>query len=81
LSLTRRGRAASGYGAIFFAATAGAVTDPESVVANGQLPIMVRERLVVVDPEWRSRFNRYVQLQDRWTDDTVALFLAPIESP
>jgi hypothetical protein len=41
------------------------------------LGAMVQEGLLDADPRWREPLARYVELQDRWDEATVAVFLLP----
>jgi hypothetical protein len=41
------------------------------------LGAMVHEGFLDADPRWREPLARYVELQDRWDEATVAVFLLP----
>ena len=41
------------------------------------LVAMVREDLVVADDPWQASLDRYADLQDRWDNETVAVYLVP----
>lgn len=62
------------------------VIDPTAVVDlrpwlygthRRDLVAMVHDGLVDADPQWRDPLERYVALQDRWDETTVAVFLEP----
>jgi hypothetical protein len=64
----------------------GWVIDPEAAVGlrpwlygthRRDLVAMVHDGLVDADPRWREPLERYVTLQDRWDETTVAVFLEP----
>jgi hypothetical protein len=38
---------------------------------------MIHEDLLDADARWRERLERYAELQDRWDETTVAVFLLP----
>jgi hypothetical protein len=41
------------------------------------LVAMVHQDLVDADDSWQASLDRYVDLQDRWDDETVAVYLVP----
>jgi hypothetical protein len=45
----------------------------------GGLGFLIEHDLLVVDPGWQDRFDRYVELQIRWDQRTLGLFLAPLD--
>jgi hypothetical protein len=62
--------------------------DPDTAVAirpylygtyRRDLGAMVHEDLLDVDARWREPLARYTELQDRWDETTVAVFLHPPE--
>lgn len=55
-------------------------TDPPELFASRQLVRHIESGVLDLDPVWAPRFERYAQLQRRWDDHTVAIFLAPIDA-
>ena len=53
--------------------------DAAALVESRDLAAMVRAGLVVLDDPQARRFERYADLQSRSDDETVALFLRPLE--
>ncbi|MBI2709543.1 MAG: hypothetical protein HYX34_07590 [Actinobacteria bacterium] len=51
--------------------------DVGALLAYRGLSLLVSNDLLVLDPAWQRRFDRYVELQTRWDRATVGLFLAP----
>jgi len=45
----------------------------------GGLNTLIDADLMVVDPGWQERFDRFVELELQWDQRTVALFLAPLD--
>ena len=45
------------------------------------LEVMVREDLLVLDEAWARRFERYADLQERWDNETAAVFLRQLPLP
>jgi hypothetical protein len=52
--------------------------DTDDLVA--QALDLYRSDVLALNREWRARFARYDDLQARWDNETVALFLGPIDS-
>ena len=52
--------------------------DAEELVRAREVVDMVGRRLIDLDPEARDAFERYAELQTRWDDGTVGLFIGPI---
>jgi hypothetical protein len=45
----------------------------------GGLNTLIENDLMVVDPDWQERFDRYVELELQADQQTLALFLAPLD--
>jgi hypothetical protein len=78
LRLNHRGRDATKVKelATFAAARGAAVHDADTIVYSGELTLAVREHLLVFpDAATRRLLERYVSLQERWSKQTVALFV------
>jgi hypothetical protein len=45
----------------------------------GGLNTLIDADLMVVDPGWQERFDRFVELELRWDQRTLGLFLAPLD--
>jgi hypothetical protein len=58
---------------------AAGVFDPEALVRSGEVRDMVEQRLLVLPPSERDAFREYARKQRTWDDQTVALFVRPIE--
>jgi hypothetical protein len=54
--------------------------DPEVLFESRGLIPLAEADLLVLDDEWARRFDRYADLQARWDEETVALFLGPVDS-
>jgi hypothetical protein len=52
--------------------------EPEALFASREFRRLVRDDLLVKDPSWTRRFERYADLQARWDTMTVALFVRPL---
>jgi hypothetical protein len=52
--------------------------DPEPLLASREFLVMVREDLLLLDNEWERRSRRYADLQFRWDNETVAIFIGPV---
>jgi len=77
LRLNSRGRDAVAVRALLATPALGPVAhDGDAVIYSGELTLIVRQRLAPIDGRWRARFERYVDLQERWNKHTVALFVA-----
>jgi hypothetical protein len=46
--------------------------------AFGGLRFLIENDLMEVDPDWQDRFDRYAELENRWNQRTLGLFLAPL---
>jgi hypothetical protein len=75
--LTPRGREALQRGELPELRSASPV-DPDAVFQSRVLVRLVRDDLIVLDPNWTARFNRYAELQTRFDNETLALFLRPL---
>lgn len=76
LRLNADGRTAAELGALPFFSRQGALArDAEQLIFSGELTMVVRRDLVSIEPEWRARFERFAELQERKDHRTVALFL------
>jgi hypothetical protein len=51
---------------------------PRPFIAGDTFVRLVREDLVTIDPAWRARIDRYVDLLERWNRHTVAIYLEPL---
>jgi hypothetical protein len=51
---------------------------PRPFIAGDTIVRLVREDLVTIDPAWRARIDRYVDLLERWNRHTVAIYLEPL---
>jgi hypothetical protein len=79
LRLDGRGQAALERGALpNLAHVQGSGVDPSVLFTSRELDVMIRDHLLVLDDVWSKRFERYADLQHRWDQQTVALFVAPI---
>jgi hypothetical protein len=79
LQLNRRGEAARQRGEIApFNAPGSAGVDAPQLLSSGELAALISQHDLVVDPAWAGRFVRYASLQQAWSQQTVALFLAPL---
>ncbi len=79
IELNRRGRTALAAGDLprtVRHAEAGAVP-ADALLASRLVVVMVQRDLLVLEPRWAPRFERYAELQDRFDEQTVALFLRP----
>jgi hypothetical protein len=54
--------------------------DPEVLFESRALVTLAEADLLALDDEWARRFHRYADLQDRWDEETVALFLGPVDN-
>jgi hypothetical protein len=54
--------------------------DPEALFTSRELVAMVQKDFLVLKDGWERPFQRYATLQNRWDNDTVALFVAPVGS-
>jgi hypothetical protein len=81
LELNRRGRAVARSGKLpqAEADAAGEDVSSQALLASREVLFMVQEDLLVLDEIWAPRFERYAQLQDRFDEQTVALFLGPVD--
>ncbi|CAN5404828.1 hypothetical protein BH18ACT1_BH18ACT1_09120 [soil metagenome] len=52
--------------------------DPGSLLASGRLVELVREDLLDLDERWLPRWDRYAELEQRRTNETVAVVLSPL---
>jgi hypothetical protein len=62
------------------ARSTGSTLDVSALFATRELDVMISERYLVLDDEWRERFARYADVQDESDRTTVALFVAPLSS-
>ncbi len=81
LELNRRGRAVARAGKLpqSRAKASGQPVSPEALLASREVLYTVQEDLLVLDEVWAPRFERYARLQDRFDEQTVALFLGPVD--
>jgi hypothetical protein len=45
----------------------------------GGLKFLIEFDLMVIDPDWQDRLDRFFELQQRWDQRTIGLFLAPLD--
>jgi hypothetical protein len=76
LRLTERGEEALGPGGI--GGTDGDQAPPHRELTRDQLVALVRADLLVLDDPWAARARRYAELQRRYQERTVALFVGPV---
>ncbi|CAN5617878.1 hypothetical protein BH10ACT1_BH10ACT1_35780 [soil metagenome] len=76
LTLSERGRRGVASGRV---QALPAAPDGEALLASGQLEGLIRGGGLVLSPTWDRRLTRYAELQRRFSQQTVALFLEPID--
>jgi hypothetical protein len=81
LRLNERGEDAVAVRGVLDFPGVGPVVHDLDLISADELALIVREDLAVIEPSWRARFRRYVELQQRWAKLTVALFLEPAPAP
>ena len=52
--------------------------DPGPSMANGDILQATAEDELDLDPVWSRRFKRYAELQTKWGQETVGIFVAPL---
>jgi hypothetical protein len=77
-----RGRLAVQHGALPTLAgqLSSGLINSRVLLASGDLTAALRQGLLQLDRSWAKRFERFVQLESRWDNHTVSLFLAPVGS-
>jgi hypothetical protein len=53
--------------------------DATTLEKYGGINFLITHDLLVADPSWQDRYDRYVELVRRWDQRTLALFLAPLD--
>jgi hypothetical protein len=77
LRLTERGRDLVSVRGLPGWADAGPEVRDLDAVDDFDLPMVVRDGAVDIEPAWLGRFRRYASLREAWTTRTVALFVEP----
>ena len=81
LHLDRAGQAAFARGDLpRLAEVQGQGADPQVLLDSRELDVMIQQHLLDVHGAWARRFDRYADLQHRWDQETVALFVRPLGS-
>ncbi|MBA2496709.1 MAG: hypothetical protein H0V33_06365 [Acidimicrobiia bacterium] len=78
VALTADGRSAAGAFEVEIG-SGGVVTDTVVLLEAGLLPSLVQNDLLVADPSWEDRYERWTELAVRRDRQTVTVFIVPIE--
>jgi hypothetical protein len=55
--------------------------DLQSLLQDDQIDALLQQNALDLDSTWRPKFERYAELEKQWDAYTVALFIAPVNSP
>jgi hypothetical protein len=80
LQLNAAGQRARQAGRLPFldAQTKASALDAKSLLASGEVAIIVNSQYLVIDPAWKARFEHYATLEVEWNQRTVAMFARPV---
>jgi hypothetical protein len=78
LPLNDAGRAAVAIGALHDVPPSGVIRSAEPFIQGDDFVLLVRRDLATIDPAWRGRFVRYVDLLEEWQKRTVAIYSEPL---